>query len=82
MANKSNNKRKFTFNIIDALIILILIAVIALIVYVFILGKDLKDLIPKNENSKEAVEIIEPIKSEEIIISNIEFNENIGENLL
>ena len=36
----SNKKRKFTFNAIDALIILLIVALIALTVYFFILGKD------------------------------------------
>ena len=80
-----NSNKKFTFNIIDALIILALVALIALIVYVFILGKDLKDLInqdaDKTENT-EAVKTIEPSENELIAISNIEFDKNIGEGLL
>ena len=37
----SNKKKKFTFNAIDALIILLIVALIALTVYFFILGNDL-----------------------------------------
>ena len=44
----SNRKRKFTFNAVDALIILLIVALIALTVYFFILGKDFS-----NPNDKE-----------------------------
>ena len=37
---KTNKNRKFTFNAIDALIILFIVALIALTVYAFVLDKD------------------------------------------
>lgn len=85
MANQNKNK-KFTFNIIDALIILFFVVIIALIVYVFILGKDLKDLISSNDNdagTKEA-KIIEPSTLNQAIVSNVDFeyDESIVEGLL
>ncbi len=43
MKQNSNKKRKFTFNAIDALIILLIVALIALTVYFFVLGKDFKN---------------------------------------
>ncbi len=42
--SQSSKKRKFTFNIVDALIILALVALIALIVYTLVLGKSFEDL--------------------------------------
>lgn len=86
MSKQNNKKRKFTFNIIDALIILLLVALIALIVYVFILGKDFKDLNPNNQEKEntETVEIIEPSTLEQTYISNIYYRSdgNIVYNLL
>ena len=42
MSNQNSNKnKKFIFNAVDALIILVTIVLIALIVYVFALGNDL-----------------------------------------
>ena len=35
-----SKKRKFTFNAIDALIIILLVALIAFVVYYFVLGND------------------------------------------
>ncbi len=46
----SNKKRKFTFNAIDALIILLIVALIALTVYFFILGNDIPN---KSDDSKQ-----------------------------
>lgn len=52
--NNQKKKRKFTFNAIDALIILIIIAIIALTVYAFILDKDFsKDDLNGNESASE-----------------------------
>lgn len=50
MKQNSNKKRKFTFNAIDALIILLIVALIALTVYFFVLGKDFGD---SNEQEQE-----------------------------
>lgn len=83
MAKQSNKKRKFTFNIIDALIILVIVAVIALIVYVFILGKDLASLIPNGENNTENVKNIEPSTiNQKVITNNYEIDENVVKRLL
>ena len=55
MKNKNQNKkRRFTFNAIDALIILIIIAIIALTVYAFILDKDFSgDSLNSDESASE-----------------------------
>lgn len=84
MAKQNNKKRKFTFNIIDALIIFILLAVIALIVYVFILGNDIDDLISRNEDNTENVKNIEPSTIDHKAISNTNYriDENVIEKLL
>ena len=47
----SNTKRKFNFNAIDALIILLIVSLIALTVYFFILGNDFST--PSDEGSTE-----------------------------
>lgn len=47
----SNKKRKFTFNAIDALIILLIVSLIALTVYFFVLGNDVP-----NQDSQETAE--------------------------
>ena len=54
---QSDKKRKFTFNIVDALIILILATIIATVVYVFVLGKSVEDLYSKETEITYTVSI-------------------------
>ena len=53
----SNKKRKFTFNVIDALIIVVLVAIILTIVYTLVLGKDFEDLSSTKEDITYTVSI-------------------------
>ena len=53
-----NKKRKFTFNVIDALIILILVVIITFIVYYFVLGKDF-NFNHESSTSTETIKITE-----------------------
>jgi len=68
-----SKKRKFTFNVIDALIILFLVALIAFIVYFFILGKDFDfndegDLsTEKTENTEQSTIKNEAVSNADII---------------
>lgn len=48
----SSKKRKFSFNAVDATIILILIAILASIIYFFALGKDFSD---KNDDTSSNI---------------------------
>jgi hypothetical protein len=48
----SGKKRKFSFNAVDAAIILIVIALVAFIVYFFALGKDFSD---KNDDTSSDI---------------------------
>ena len=48
----SSKKRKFSFNAVDAMIILILIAILASIIYFFALGKDFSD---KNDDTSSNI---------------------------
>ncbi len=48
----SGRKRKFSFNAIDAAIILIVIAIVAFIVYFFALGKDFSS---KNDDTSSDI---------------------------
>ena len=66
---KQNNK-KIKFNILDALIILFFIALISVIIYVFVLGKD---LITENDSKEETEASIEPSNTNYTTLSNIDF---------
>ena len=70
---KQNKNKKIKFNIIDALIILFFIALISVIIYVFVLGKDLKDLTNGNDTKEETVVSIKPSALNHITLSNIDF---------
>ena len=74
---RNNKNGKFTFNIIDALIILLITCVVALIIYVLILGHDLGDLLGKNQENGQVVASLEPTEQE---ICDYEFSSrsNIG----
>ncbi len=81
---KQNKNKKFTFNIIDALIILLFIALIALVIYVFILGKNLSELFTHQPQNTQETKTVEETKDEKADISVIdfEFDENVGYVLL
>ena len=66
---KQNNK-KIKFNIIDALIILFFIALISVIIYVFVLGKDFTT---EKDSKEETVAAIVPNEANYIALSNIDF---------
>ena len=72
-----SKKRKFTFNVIDALIILFLVALITFIVYFFVLGKGIN-----NNKDNESTEAIENIEQSTINTCIDSVDENIGEGLL
>ena len=69
-----SKKRKFTFNIIDALIILFLVALITFTVYFFVLGKSF-GFSSEDEASTETVENTEHSITDDSILHNINFNE-------
>lgn len=73
---KNNKNSKFTFNIIDALIILLITCVVALIIYVLILGHDLGDLFGKNQEDTQAAASFEP--TEQVICNHEFWAYNIG----
>ena len=77
-----NKKRKFTFNVIDALIILILVAIITFIVYYFVLGKDF-NFNNENSTSTETIKITEQstINNTSVSMAYLD-NVNIGKGLL
>ncbi|MBO5439127.1 MAG: hypothetical protein J6A53_00560 [Clostridia bacterium] len=77
-----NKKRKFTFNVIDALIILILVAIITFIVYYFVLGKDF-NFNNENSTSTETIKITEQstISNTSVSMAYLD-NVNIGKGLL
>ncbi|MBO5356535.1 MAG: hypothetical protein J6A95_02095 [Clostridia bacterium] len=77
-----NKKRKFTFNVIDALIILILVAIITFIVYYFVLGKDF-NFNNENSTSTETIKITEQstINNTSVSMAYLD-NINIGKGLL
>ena len=81
---KQNKNKKIKFNIIDALIILFFIALISVIIYVFVLGKDLKDLTNGNDTKEEAVVSIKPSALNHITLSNndFEYSKDIRNSLL
>lgn len=68
----SNKKRKFTFNAIDALIILLIVALIALTVYFFILGKDAPSKSNNDTNQTNTNEEAQPTASTVYIESQTE----------
>lgn len=78
-----SKKRKFSFNVIDALIILLLVALITFIVYYFILGKDF-DFNDEDDTSIEKTENTEQSTINYNTVSDICFisDENIGKYLL
>ena len=73
-----SKKRKFTFNVIDALIILFLVALITFIVYFFVLGKSLDFNGEDNTNTEVTENIEQRTKNDNTILS----DENIGQDLL
>ena len=73
-----SKKRKFTFNVIDALIILFLVALITFIVYFFVLGKSLDFNGEDNTNTEVTENIEQRTKNDNAILS----DENIGQDLL
>ena len=70
MKNKSSSKkRKFSFNAIDATIILIAIAFVAFIVYFFALGKDFSS--QNDDTSSDITSETVDSNSQEAVISEV-----------
>ena len=63
----TSKKRKFSFNAIDATIILIVIALVAFIVYFFVLGKDFSS--KNNETSSDITSETVDSSNQEVVTS-------------
>ena len=63
----TSKKRKFSFNAIDATIILIVIALVAFIVYFFVLGKDFSS--KNNETSSDITSEMVDSSNQEVVTS-------------
>lgn len=63
----TSKKRKFSFNAIDATIILIVIALVAFIVYFFVLGKDFSS--KNNETSSDITSETVDSGNQEVVTS-------------
>ena len=63
----TSKKRKFSFNAIDATIILIVIALVAFIVYFFVLGKDFSS--ENNETSSDITSETVDSSNQEVVTS-------------